>query len=379
MSTGAPVISAATVLFVATLAADASAQEHAESNFEEFAEYWCPETTAEEENFVSGIGAEGFEFAGICASTDDGDSGRADELALNSEVNSRFYTVDTEFCQDNQIGMKAASSCDDWTDEFCRGGQVRRARTYDRARDTSTPVAQTQYCLRAQIEGQLPEGIDRQALLEAMPQPTPIQTDHGGLGLRNAHTNFYTSGEDVLVPFDLEGTPVWIRLMPTAFIWGYGDGSGWWRTTDPGAPAEQFDTETATSHVYEDTGFYAVTLATEYRAEFLFADQDAAVPFEGTITVNSPVVIADIWRVRSKNVDRNCVQDPSGWGCDSPFQEDPEREGVVVIPRPAFGTSSAQDSGTGADSTSAPAPVPAGPGRGIGASQPSRPGIDPQH
>ena len=216
-------------------------------------------------------------------------------------------------------GSDFGNSCAEQASIMCGDGRFRVATTYDRADPEGPPVRQRQYCMGVDVDGELPEGIDRDDFVRAMPLPEPILSDHDGLGIRNAETNFYTTTQERTVPFDMSGTAVEITLVPESFTWDFGDGSAELVTDDPGGPAPEFDTPTVSSHVYEETGVFDVKLSTEFSAVFLVVDTGEVLPFEGRVRMDSPMASADIWRPVSRGVDEDCRENPAGWGCDSLF------------------------------------------------------------
>lgn len=151
--------------------------------------------------------------------------------------------------------------------------------------------------------------------------PSTIQTDSGGFGLRNAHTNFYASSEPQTLNVQMLGQDVAIQAVPVQWTWNYGDGSPARTLGQPGAAQTEFNQELDTTHVYEDTGQYPVRLTTAYRGQYSVND-GPWLPIPGTAQVPSTPVTADIWRSKTKNVAENCAQNPTGWACGNPFVED---------------------------------------------------------
>lgn len=151
--------------------------------------------------------------------------------------------------------------------------------------------------------------------------PSTIQTDSGGFGLRNAHTNFYASSEPQTLNVQMLGQDVAIQAVPVQWTWNYGDGSPARTLGQPGAAQTEFNQELDTTHVYEDTGQHPVRLTTAYRGQYSVND-GPWLPIPGTAQVPSTPVTADIWRSKTKNVAENCAQNPTGWACGNPFVED---------------------------------------------------------
>ncbi|MFC7402768.1 PKD domain-containing protein [Citricoccus sp. GCM10030269] len=116
------------------------------------------------------------------------------------------------------------------------------------------------------------------------------------------------------------GQQVAIQAVPVRWTWEYGDGSEPVSNPFPGGPQREFNQETTTSHVYEETGTFPVSLSTAYRGQFSVNDGPwIAIP--GMATVASEPASADIWRSKSKNVAEDCDANPEGWACGDPFEE----------------------------------------------------------
>lgn len=118
---------------------------------------------------------------------------------------------------------------------------------------------------------------------------------------------------------DIFDQPVRVRAVPQAYIWDYGDGQSK-RTVSPGKsmPNHTFDEATDTSHVYTKTGDYQIQLSTVYRGEYS-VDGAPWQPVLGMANVPSEPMPMSVWRTKKLLVDRNCVENPDGPACDSPF------------------------------------------------------------
>ena len=150
------------------------------------------------------------------------------------------------------------------------------------------------------------------------PEPR-ILSDDEGRGVRNAETNFYTEGEVRTLRTTMNGEEVDLRLTPIQYIWDYGDGSAPHVTSVPGSAQPGFDVPTATSHVYEETGAYPVTLTTVYVGEVRYAGGDWQ-RIDGQITRTAAPETADIWTTSTRNVAEDCAADPGAWGCTGPVE-----------------------------------------------------------
>ena len=154
-----------------------------------------------------------------------------------------------------------------------------------------------------------------------------IKHNEDGLSLRNAHINFYTDAETVTIDHEIDGVDLTIRAEPQSYTWDYGDGSAPRTTTTPGEQATEFDVETATSHVYEQTGTYDVQLTTTYAGSYSLDGGRTWTSVPGDIDLESDPVEADIWRVETRNVSDDCATNPRSWGCGSVYQNEESASG----------------------------------------------------
>lgn len=151
--------------------------------------------------------------------------------------------------------------------------------------------------------------------------PSQIESDSGGFGLIRANTNFYATEEPQTLNTTMLDQAVAIQAVPVQWTWDYGDGSEALSHPYPGGPQREFNQETTTSHQFQDTGEFPVSLTTAYRGQFS-VNGGPWIAIPGTAEVPSDPVVADIWRSKSKNVAENCVENPQGWACGDPFVED---------------------------------------------------------
>ncbi|PXA82280.1 hypothetical protein DCC26_01195 [Auritidibacter sp. NML120779] len=141
-----------------------------------------------------------------------------------------------------------------------------------------------------------------------------IATDRGGFGLIRAHTNFFVDSTQAQVfEEQMLGYSVRVEVEPFRYEWDYGDGTT--RTTSVGGySTEAFNEQTPTSHVYEDTGQFQVSLTTHYRGTYQVEGM-ATRPIPGTLALEADPVTADIWRAETRNVSGPCDQAGTNWGC----------------------------------------------------------------
>src|SRR5690625_3841302 len=154
-------------------------------------------------------------------------------------------------------------------------------------------------------------------LLELIPSSPQILMDRGPFGLKNAHTNFYASHHEPQTisqtMFDQEVT---ITATPVQYRWDYGDGNTL-VTEQPGYPVEIFNSETDTSHQYQQTGPYTVTLTTVFEGTYQ-VDGGEVQEVSSTVTQQADPVDIRIYRAVTRNVDQTCADNPEAWGCDMP-------------------------------------------------------------
>ncbi|MGG5751054.1 hypothetical protein ACQ3I4_00290 [Zafaria sp. Z1313] len=164
------------------------------------------------------------------------------------------------------------------------------------------------------------------AEFQRLPIPgSTIGMELNGFTLRNAHTNIYAESDVRELTTTILGSEVRVRATPYEYRWSYGDGQT--RTTyEPGAPLNDgsFDTETTTSHVYTETGDYPVGLTTVYTGQYS-VDGGPWLPVAGMATVPSTPAEVSVWRTKKLLVDSDCIENPDGPGCASPFEDDAER------------------------------------------------------
>ncbi|GAA2043240.1 hypothetical protein GCM10009720_25060 [Yaniella flava] len=111
--------------------------------------------------------------------------------------------------------------------------------------------------------------------------------------------------------FDQEVT---ITATPIEYRWDYGDGDTL-VTELPGYPVDEFNTETDTSHQYNETGLYTVELTTVFEGTYQ-VDGGEVQEVSSTVTQQAEPTEIRIWRAVTRNVDQSCLENPSAWGCE---------------------------------------------------------------
>ncbi|MBB2996858.1 hypothetical protein [Paeniglutamicibacter cryotolerans] len=148
-----------------------------------------------------------------------------------------------------------------------------------------------------------------------------IASQPDGFSLRNGHAHMYASSEIQDFNITLFDQDVRVKAIPMSYVWAYGDGTS--RTLDfPGEPRpnHSFEDETPSSHVYQETGDFTVGMSTRFRGEYS-TEGGPWTPIPGVATVPSESMVMSVWRTKKLLVSTNCISNPRGPGCNSPFDE----------------------------------------------------------
>lgn len=146
-----------------------------------------------------------------------------------------------------------------------------------------------------------------------------IASQPDGFSLRNGHAHMYATSETQDFNISLSDQDVRVKAIPMSYVWTYGDGTS--RTLDfPGEPRpnHSFEDETPSSHVYQETGDFTVGMSTRFRGEYS-TEGGPWTPIPGVATVPSESMVMSVWKTKKLLVSTDCVSNPSGPGCDSPF------------------------------------------------------------
>jgi hypothetical protein len=150
-----------------------------------------------------------------------------------------------------------------------------------------------------------------------------VESDLGGFGLRNAVTNVWATSEVQDLSAEVLGQGVQVRAKPVEWEFDYGDGTPVRVSRDPGGPLPEavltdaevaFETETATSHRYTETGTYQVRVSTRFTGEYRLAG-GGWVPIPGSTQVASEPFTVDIWRTKHLHVSGPCRPGQTTAGC----------------------------------------------------------------
>lgn len=251
--------------------------------------------------------------------SDSSPSGTSEPIA-STQINPHLQHRTISACVPDQLGSPDFGSCGEQVENFCPEGSWIRAETVDtRAPEDSTygrPLCWTGSS-PAGGDGAPPLSLDEvRTLLVLDPE---IRSDNAGRGVRNAETNFYADAQTRHLVTTLNGVEVELRATPVSYHWDYGDGTPARITTVAGESQPDFDVPTPTSHVFEETGEFTVSLTTVYIGEYREAGGEWVL-IPGTLTLDSAPVTADIWKTVTRNVADDCGADATAWGCTGPIE-----------------------------------------------------------
>ncbi|MFC3298674.1 hypothetical protein FJV46_00895 [Arthrobacter agilis] len=157
------------------------------------------------------------------------------------------------------------------------------------------------------------EEFQKQPVLAASIVSQPLN-----FGLRNAHSNVYAEALEQEFTFDFQDATIVLKARPVSYQWNYGDGTSV-TTLVPGGPVagNAFDTQTATSHQYTQTGDFELSLTTYFAGDYS-VDGGPFQPVAGEAAVTSEPHLMSIWRTQGRSVSQNCIENPDGIGCGAP-------------------------------------------------------------
>ena len=135
-----------------------------------------------------------------------------------------------------------------------------------------------------------------------------------GWGIVGSPVNFMTTAGSHVVSGTLLGRPAQVRFTPILYRRNFGDGSSMstrnrgdsWATT-----GSRPWTPTRTSHTYDNSGVYSVTLAVDYVADFRFSTR-AWTRLSGTVTANANRLTVTIASASTVLVARPCSEGAIG-------------------------------------------------------------------
>lgn len=132
--------------------------------------------------------------------------------------------------------------------------------------------------------------------------------------------NFYAEVEPHTIEGTLLGKPAVARFTPASYRWNFGDGTTL-TVRSKGAPwktqsLKEFS-DTFTSHTFDRSGDYSVTLTVSYAIEYYYEEDagDGWEEFIGYLPIASAPIPMHVASVKTVLVSENCLQNPSGPGC----------------------------------------------------------------
>lgn len=140
-------------------------------------------------------------------------------------------------------------------------------------------------------------------------QPSP----HTLIG---AHTNVYADAAEQRFSIQILGQEVAITAAPVEYTWSYGDGSHLGPVAAPGGPLprDRWGEQTATSHIYRETGDFQVTLTTTFTGTYS-VNGGPSVPIPGNGSFTAAPATVSVWRSKVNNYADNCLRNPDGPAC----------------------------------------------------------------
>ncbi|MDJ0319538.1 hypothetical protein [Pseudarthrobacter sp. PS3-L1] len=134
--------------------------------------------------------------------------------------------------------------------------------------------------------------------------------------LKGAETNVYANAETQAFDVVILGQQVHVEATPTLYTYSYGDGSGLGPTESAGGPLpqEQWGTKTRTSHIYQDTGTYSVSVSTTFSGTYA-VNNGPSLPITGNGEFASGGQTLEVWRSITRNFADDCTVNPAGDGC----------------------------------------------------------------
>ena len=140
-------------------------------------------------------------------------------------------------------------------------------------------------------------------------QPSP----HTLIGMQ---TNFFIDSPEQVFDLRLLGQEVRITAVPTEYTWNYGDGHTYGPVPDPGVKLAtgRWGEQTATSHMYETTGDYPVSVTVHFSGEYSVNDGQA-IPIQGRGEFTTAEQLISVWKTDRRSVADTCLDNPTAWAC----------------------------------------------------------------
>ncbi len=134
--------------------------------------------------------------------------------------------------------------------------------------------------------------------------------------LKGAETNIFANAVEQQFDVTILGQRVHIVATPVEYTYGYGDGNSLGPTPFAGGPLPEAEwgQKTRTSHVYQQTGDFQVSVTTTFRGTYS-VNGGPDMPIPGTGQFASPSQRVSVWRSITRNYADNCIVNPRGEGC----------------------------------------------------------------
>lgn len=134
--------------------------------------------------------------------------------------------------------------------------------------------------------------------------------------LRGAETNIFADAVEQQFDVTILGQRVHIVATPVEYTYAYGDGTSLGPTPFAGGPLPEAEwgQKTRTSHVYQQTGDFQVSVTTTFSGTYS-VNGGPNMPIPGTGHFASPSQKVSVWRSITRNYADNCIVNPRGEGC----------------------------------------------------------------
>lgn len=277
-------------------------------------------------------------FGGSSGHTYEGECGDHEEATGNSWFNDRSRTKNVnygpkleykvEYYRQCEPALVDVMGCDANPEPPCADGSyplIRMIYALNGPRKGQLVGSSSSYCT---IEPTLVVPGAEQDIAKVTPArfrelpivASTIISQPESFSLRNGNAHMYADSELQNFNIVLFDQNVRVKAIPIAYSWAYGDGAS--RTLSfPGEPQANrgFDEPTSTSHVYKETGDFAVGLTTRFRGEYS-TEGGPWTPIPGVANVPSAPETMSVWRTKKVLVAENCAAGSSSPGCSSIFE-----------------------------------------------------------
>lgn len=134
--------------------------------------------------------------------------------------------------------------------------------------------------------------------------------------LRGAETNVFAEAGEQSFDITILNQAVHVVARPVQYTFSYGDGAVAGPQAAAGGPLspDRWGEKTATSHVYTQTGDFAVEVTTHFQGTYS-VNGGPPLPIPGQGLFRSPPQTVSVWRSITRNYADTCLQNPLGQGC----------------------------------------------------------------